>query len=76
MFLLLQMGYTWNHLNNYETPLLSATLRVGQFTSALTVVLDPLIYFSVNPDLRKALRKFIGINEATVSHVLDLNHLG
>ena len=62
------MGYTWDQLNAYDFPLLSASLRVGQFSSALSVVLDPLIYFWVNPDLRKAFRKTIGGQDTSISN--------
>ena len=61
------MGYTWDQLNSYESPVVSTIMRIGQFSSALTVVLDPIIYFWVNPELRKAFRKSFGISETTVT---------
>ena len=53
------MGFTWEQLNAFENPTASNLIRLAPHVTLLSVVLDPLIYFGVNPGLRKALRKLV-----------------
>ena len=48
------MGFTWEQLNSFENPIVSYIIRLGHIFGMGSIWLDPIIYFSVNQNLRTA----------------------